>query len=321
MNDVIQEKLANLPEKPGIYRMLDARGNIIYIGKSKCLKNRVHSYFVPDPVWDKAKKMAPFIVDISYTVTPTHLEAMLLECQSIKEIKPYFNSMMKNDKRYVYMKVEEDRRKKPLTVSHIKEDDCFGPFRSKSRTEELIKAMEYLYPIVKTRGKYRFEYHVFPQVLDEEAFRNNRKILLELFKKQSAMELVIQETEKQMQKAAKAQKYELACKYRDYVQSFTYLNRSLNSYRNLTEQELVYAVPIEEGYRLFYIKDGLVEAKKTVKNLEQQVLDSFIRETAETENMQWKELSDKEKMDYRGIVYWELAEAEKGQIYMVNESK
>ena len=75
--------------------MLDFKGNIIYIGKSKCLKKRVHSYFVKSPVWEKAKKMAPLIYDINYIVTDTHLEAMLLECEMIKTIKPYFNAAMK----------------------------------------------------------------------------------------------------------------------------------------------------------------------------------------------------------------------------------
>lgn len=321
MNDTIREKLADLPEKPGIYRMLDGRGNIIYIGKSKCLKDRVNSYFVPNPVWEKAKKMAPFITDIRYTVTPTHLEAMLLECRLIKEIKPHFNSMMKNDKRYVYLKLEEDRRKKPLTVTYTEEENCFGPFRSKSRTDDLVKALEYLYPIEKNRTKYLFEYHVFPAVMEEDAFRDNRKILLELFQKENAMKRIIRECEKKMKEAAGEQKFELAIKYRDYTQLFSYLNRSLNTYRNLLKQELIYTVPMERGYRLFHIKDGLVMNKKTVENPTSEALEAFAREDCETFEASWQSLTDKEKMDYRSILYWELAEAKEEQILVINTKK
>lgn len=59
LTDIIQKKLKQLPDAPGIYKMLDAEGRIIYIGKSKCLKKRVSSYFVPEPKWEKAKKCLP----------------------------------------------------------------------------------------------------------------------------------------------------------------------------------------------------------------------------------------------------------------------
>lgn len=123
MTNQLKDKLAMLPEAPGIYKMLDSRGDIIYIGKSKCLKSRVISYFANNPNWEKAKKMAPFIYDLEYVVTDTHLEAMLLECELIKRIKPHFNVSMKHDERYVYLKVGKTEQARPLYVVHTLESD------------------------------------------------------------------------------------------------------------------------------------------------------------------------------------------------------
>ena len=112
--DNIKEKLKQIPKLPGIYKMLDSRGNIIYIGKSKCLQNRVKSYFVASPKWEKVNRMVTMIKDIEYVVTDTHLEARLLECTLIKEHKPRFNAQMKNDQRYFFIKVENYNRYNPL---------------------------------------------------------------------------------------------------------------------------------------------------------------------------------------------------------------
>ena len=319
MNDTIRDKLAVLPEAPGIYRMLDAGGRVIYIGKSKCLKERVNSYFVQNPVWEKAKKMVPFIKDITYVVTPTHLEAMLLECQMIKEVKPYFNSMMKNDKRYVYLKVGEDCRKKLVAVADTKSENCFGPFRSRNRAEDVIRTLEYFYPIDKKRNTYGFEYHMFPEVMAEEIYRKNRKNLLEILQNPEKMHLMIQEIEKKMQRAARQEKYELASRYRDSEQILKYADRTLNTWRDLLESELIYSVPADKGYRIFYIKDGLVFGKKSVKNLGKQVFDQMIDELDSKEIEKWEQLSDKEKMDYRAIVYRELEESGKDRIYRIHK--
>ena len=80
-----------LPMEPGIYKMIDAKGNVIYIGKSKMLNKRVKTYFANNPNWDKINRMVRLIDDIDFIVTDTHLEARILECSLIKELKPIFN--------------------------------------------------------------------------------------------------------------------------------------------------------------------------------------------------------------------------------------
>jgi len=95
---VIKEKLKQLPQRPGVYRMLDSLGNIIYVGKAKNLKNRVSQYFQNQK--DRDPKVAEMIQNIhtfNYGVTDTELDAFIEECHLIKEVKPRYNRQMKND--------------------------------------------------------------------------------------------------------------------------------------------------------------------------------------------------------------------------------
>lgn len=211
LTDIIQKKLKQLPDAPGIYKMLDAEGRIIYIGKSKCLKKRVSSYFAPEPKWEKAKKMSPFIRDMDYTVTDTHLEAMLLECRLIKQIRPYFNVIMKSDEKYVYLELGTDRRKSPLAVSYTKTENSYGPVRSRRSLEELVDGMQNLYPLEEGEGEgIDFSYHLFPEILSEERFLSNRRILQKICENPSVMQAFLRTVETHMQNAAEKQKFEMA---------------------------------------------------------------------------------------------------------------
>lgn len=272
-NKPLWEKLKTIPESPGIYQMLDIKGHIIYIGKSKCLKKRVHSYFVESPKWDKAKKMAPFIYDINYIVTDTHIEAMLLECEMIKSKKPYFNVLMKNDKRYVYLNVASPvnrkvsksgfRREKLLTVTYERGEISFGPFRRRNHLQEFVDSMENLYPFVGKRGeKFQFEYHFFPVKLTEAEWNETRKLLEKLFRSAAVMEQFQNSLEKKMREAAKQQKFETALKYRNLNEFADSIKKNLRQYGNWMNQELIYIENASKGKKAFYIRNGLVISKQ-----------------------------------------------------------
>ncbi len=308
INAAIQKKLQQLPEAPGVYKMLNDENNIIYIGKSKCLKKRVSSYFVAEPAWEKAKTMAHFIRDIDYIVTDTHLEAMLLECLLIKKIRPYFNVIMKHDDRYVYLGLGSDRRKNPLNVSYVKNGTAFGPLRSRGRTEELAVRLRNFYPLTFGRGgKIRFDYHIFPETMDEMAFQKNRQVLERICTDAAAMKLFIEAVERCMQQAVRQQKFEYATKYRDLAYSLKYLENGLNSYRELLDRDIIYAVPLDEGYKLFYISNGLVLYSEKVEENSAMQRCRFARRAAMVERP--PEITEKESVDYRAIVYTELVGA------------
>src|SRR5574344_2225478 len=101
----IEEEIKKLPNKPGVYIMHDKDDTIIYVGKAISLKNRVRQYFRKNNKTAKIEKMVSNISYFEYIVTDSELEALILECNLIKEHRPRYNTMLKDDKTYPYIKV------------------------------------------------------------------------------------------------------------------------------------------------------------------------------------------------------------------------
>lgn len=318
MKEQLELKLKKLPEKPGIYEMLGKDGNIIYIGKSKCLRKRVRSYFVPSPAWEKAKEMQYFIEDIRTTVTDTHLEAMLLECEQIKKIKPYFNAMMKNDQRYLYLTLEESFRKNPLKITNTRKEHSFGPFRRRGQVQEMMDQMRNLYPIRKTKRGYEWEYHIFPAALEKEVFEENQIVLQELFSEQIAMEMFARDLEKEMKKAASQQKFERAGWYHKLYRQFKTCSRALIRCKEFAQKTVLYRVPLEEGYKFFYILDGIVIWKEKVASDNEETRSEFLKKAEKYAQCLTEKCTEKERMDYQEIVYGELLE-ESDNLFIVEK--
>lgn len=279
-------RLKELPELPGVYQMLDSKGSIIYIGKSKCLKKRVHTYFVENPKWEKAQKMAPLIYDIRYIVTDTHLEAMLLECELIKREKPHFNVLMKNDEKYVYLTVsgrgqqseEKQDREKPskeargklLTITNTRKEYSFGPFQSKARLQDFADSMENFYPFTEKRKRVQAQYHVFPVKMSEAERNETGRILLKLFSEPEYAEVFIRSLERKMKTAAREEKFETALKYRDLIQGFRSVQKGLREYQTWLNQDFVYTEQTIRGRKYFFIHEGLVVYKELMPEKEEE---------------------------------------------------
>ena len=106
----IKEKLNLLPENPGVYVMLNDKGQIIYIGKAKVLKNRVRQYFHSSEKPVKVQAMVDSIADFYYIITESEADAFLLEANLIKKHKPRYNILLKDDKAYPYIKIDLKKR-------------------------------------------------------------------------------------------------------------------------------------------------------------------------------------------------------------------
>lgn len=305
----MKDKLKQIPKLPGIYKMLDSRGNIIYIGKSKCLQNRVRSYFVSTPKWEKVNRMVGMIKDIEYIVTDTHLEARLLECRLIKELKPRFNAQMKNDQRYFFIKVEEYNRYNPLSIVEERTEDSFGPFRSKYSFSEFMDRLKNLYPITESSLGYEIEFHMFPVIMDESTFHNNRKLLLELFTKEDKIGLLQKALQAKLEEAAEAYRYEIASVYRDMIQDFQMLKHGLDGYKNLASKNILLAIPLESGYKLFYVCEGRILHSDTRNELTKEIKKNFIKE-ARADSKEILEIYENERMglDFRDILYSEISD-------------
>lgn len=164
MKDILKEKLAVLPSKPGCYLMKDEYGEVIYVGKSKKLRNRVRSYF--NRAHDrKTERLVQEINDFEYIVTSSEIEALILEMNLIKEHDPKYNVMFKDDKSYPYIKITSDRHPRLVITRKVKKDrgKYFGPYPNVIAARETKRLLDRMYPLRKCNnppGKVCLYYHL-----------------------------------------------------------------------------------------------------------------------------------------------------------------
>jgi excinuclease ABC subunit C len=171
----IQNILARLPNKPGVYKHFDAEGTIIYVGKAKDLKKRVSSYFNRKNYENgKTRLLVRKIADIQWIVTPTEQDALLLENNLIKEHWPVYNILLKDDKTFPYIVIKKERFPRVFSTRSVMNDggEYFGPFTSIRSMRTVLDLCQKLYPIRSCSlsltekniagGKFRvcLEYHV-----------------------------------------------------------------------------------------------------------------------------------------------------------------
>lgn len=307
-DNFLKDKIKTIPQLPGIYKMLDSNRNIIYVGKSKCLRDRVRSYFTTNHKWEKVARMVSAIRDIEYVVTDTHLEARLLECRLIKEYQPRFNTQMKNDQGYIYIKVEPYNPHRSLSVVSTREEACYGPFRSKFAITQFLNMLKNIFPLTKAGDHYLIEYHIFPVAMDMEAFESNRLVLLELFDKPELISVLMEDLESELMEAAQSCRFEIAAYYRDLIRYFTMIKHGLEGYRNLATKDILLKIPVSEGYKLFYVSNGhITHAKKTFE-LSENLIQDFLIESRELPTVQACSPQDeKSSIDYRDILYSEIS--------------
>ncbi len=318
ISDLLLNKINNLPEEPGIYKFLDKDKRVIYIGKSICLKKRVKSYFVANPKWEKVKKMTSYIYDIEFVVTDTHLEARLLECELIKNIQPIFNSQMKNDEKYIYIKVEHFNNYNPLTVTFERGHDCFGPFRRRYSLLKILNSLKNLYPIEKRDKEYKFSYNLFPHIMDKEKFELNRISLLEIFSSTNNLDSFTISLESEMKKAAYLYRFETAKVYRDIIFSLNYLKSKLNDYNSMFSKDMILKLPVRDGYKLFFISKGKILIIKKYKNPSNKYIDSFIKNGLELSKKTDTFTDEKRNLDYMDIIYSEISSLPKDYIKILD---
>ena len=169
----IEEELKKLPAQPGVYIMHDARDEIIYVGKAISLKNRVRQYFQSSRgKTAKIEQMVSKIARFEYIITDSELEALVLECNLIKEHRPRYNTMLKDDKAYPYIKVTVSEDFPRVMMSRTMKKDknkYFGPYTSVGAVNDTVDLIHKLYQIrtcsrnlPKDTGKERpcLNYHI-----------------------------------------------------------------------------------------------------------------------------------------------------------------
>lgn len=230
----VQEELKKLPGKPGVYIMHDAKDTIIYVGKAINLKNRVRSYFRESTKKSpKIERMVSFISRFEYIVTDSELEALVLENNLIKEHSPKYNTMLKDDKTYPYIKVtvgEEFPR--VLFSRQMKKDKSryYGPYTSAAAVKDTIELINKLYrlrtcnrSLPRDIGKQRpcLNYHIkactapCSEYGQKEDYRNRVNKALEFLNGNYAS--ILRELEEKMLAASERLEFEEAAKYRELL--------------------------------------------------------------------------------------------------------
>ena len=232
----IQEELRKLPAKPGVYLMHNAQDEIIYVGKARILKNRVRQYFQSS--YNKSVKiqhMVSHIAYFEYIITDSELEALVLECNLIKEHRPHYNTMLKDDKSYPYIRVTvQEDYPRILFCRQVKRDKSkyFGPYTSAGAVKDTIELMRKVYKIrscsrslPKEIGKDRpCLYYQINQCdapcqnyISREEYRKYVDKALKFLNGDEKE--IINNLEDKMKKAAAELEFEQAAEYRDLIEN------------------------------------------------------------------------------------------------------
>ncbi len=231
-----EEELKKLPAKPGVYLMHDAQDAIIYVGKAVSLRNRVRSYFRESTVKSpKIQKMVSLIARFEYIVTDSELEALVLENNLIKEHNPKYNTMLKDDKTYPYIKVTVGEAFPRVLFSRVMKKDksrYFGPFTSAAAVKDTIELLNRLFKLrtcnrnlPRDCGLDRpcLNYHIGQCAapcqgkISREEYRKSVDRALEFLNGNYGM--ILDELQAKMEAAAEALEFEEAARIRDLYNS------------------------------------------------------------------------------------------------------
>ena len=272
----IEEELKKLPALPGVYIMHDRNDTIIYVGKAISLKNRVRQYFQKSRnLGIKKEQMVEQIERFEYIVTDSELEALVLESNLIKEHKPKYNTMLKDDKNYPFIKVTvgEDFPR-IMTARSMKKDKAkyFGPYTSAGAVKDVIELTRKLYHLrtctrnlPRDTGKERpcLYYHIkqcqapCQGYISKEAYRKQVDALLDFLG--GNHKAILKELEEKMLQASAELKFEDAAQYRDLMQSVEKTGERQKITDHPGEDKDIIAAAMENDdavVQVFFVRDG-----------------------------------------------------------------
>lgn len=300
----IQEELKKLPGRPGVYIMHDSTDAIIYVGKAVNLKNRVRQYFQSSRnKGPKIEKMVTHIQRFEYIITDSELEALVLECNLIKEHRPKYNTMLKDDKTYPYIKVTlGETYPRVLFSRQMKKDRSryFGPYTSAGAVKDTIELIQKLYhlrtcsrSLPKDTGKDRpcLNYHIHQcmapcqgYISPEEYQKNIRRAVSFL---NGDYQPVIRELEHKMSEASQALEFEKAIEYRKLLFSVREIAQKQKITNADGEDRDVMALAMDDTdavVQVFFIRAGRLIGREhfhvTIANedTEEQILGTFLKQ-------------------------------------------
>lgn len=300
----IEEELKKLPGKPGVYIMHDKADEIIYVGKAISLKNRVRQYFQSSRnKSQKIIKMVEHIDHFEYIITDSELEALVLECNLIKEHRPKYNTMLKDDKSYPYIKVTvSEDYPRIILARQMKRDKAkyFGPYTSAGAVKDTIELLRKIYKIRTCNkalpkdigiGRACLNYHIkqcaapCQGYISKEEYNESVKKALE-FLNGSYQGVISMLTEK-MNKAAGDMEFGTAAEYRDLLTSVKQIAQKQKITNSDMENKDIIACAIEGEdavIQVFFIRDGKLMGREhfhmnmAIAEEREQIVTGFIKE-------------------------------------------
>lgn len=300
----IEEELKKLPAQPGVYIMHDEKDEIIYVGKAISLKNRVRQYFQSSRnKTAKIEKMVSHIARFEYIITDSELEALVLECNLIKEHRPRYNTMLKDDKTYPYIKVTASEEYPRILFSRQMKKDknkYFGPFTSAGAVKDTIELIRKIYRIracsrklPQDMGKDRpcLYYHIHQcdapcqGYISQADYQKSVKQAVGFLNGQ--YEPVMKYLEEKMRTASETMEFEKAIEYRDLLDSV----RKVAQKQKITSQSMedrdIIAMAKDERdavVQVFFVRDGKLIGREhfhmnlTGSESKAEILNSFVKQ-------------------------------------------
>lgn len=267
MNNLIKSKLELLPMSPGCYIHKDKNGTIIYVGKAKNLRNRVRSYFRGSHD-TKTEALVSEIVDFEFIVTESNIEALLLEINLIKENKPKYNIMLKDDKSYPFIKITNERYPRLIITRQVKKDGglYFGPYPDVGAANEIKRLLDRIFPFRKCTNppsKVCFYYHLGQCMAhtvchkDEAYFKGMAQEVSDFLKGQD--DKIIDELKLKMTTAAQNMEFERAAEYRDLIQAIGTLRTKQRVMAKDLQNRDVFGYYVDKGWmcvQVFFVRQG-----------------------------------------------------------------
>lgn len=338
----IAEELKKLPDQPGVYIMHDSHDTIIYIGKAVSLRKRVHQYFQPSH--DEGIKKAQMVRQIArfeYIVTDSELEALVLECNLIKEHRPKYNTMLRDDKTYPYIRVTLGEDFPRVLFSRQQKKDksrYFGPYTSAGAVKDTIELVNKIYQLrtcnrnlPRDTGKERpcLNYHIHQCTgpcqgyISKEEYRKRVDAVIEFLNGNYAP--VIRSLEEKMNAASAELQFEKAIEYRELLGSVKQIAQKQKITHNDGEDKDIIALAADDRdavVQVFFIRDGKLIGRDHfyvrigTEDTKAQILGTFLKQFYSGTPFIPREIMLPEEVEEQAVLADWLAAKRGGKVYI-----
>ena len=286
MNSVLEDKIKNLPSKPGVYQFKNDKDKVIYVGKARNLKNRVRSYFHSNVTNARTEALVKKINDVELVVTDSEIEALVLENNLIKELKPRYNIDLKDDKSFPFIKITNEPFPQVYSTRRVIKDGSkyFGPYTSVKSMKAALRMINQIFKIrsckydineetiAKKKYKVCLDYHIkkcdgpCEGLVSEKDYKDMVQEVVKVIRGKT--DDLIKELEVKMETAASQTEFEKAAETRDKIEQLKIISSRQKIVSNDLEDRDVISVAYEgkdSACSIFNIRNGKLVGKKQLR--------------------------------------------------------